>query len=96
MMPVSVRPGRVAPAPSRPSALNAQEPPLPGKVEYDQAKKFAEAFLRVPDPETADALIADKLGEGDDLRWLDRRSAHVALSSTTLATIAVIATVRIT
>src|SRR4051812_2343623 len=26
---------------------------------------LAEAFLRVPDPETADALIADKLGEGD-------------------------------
>jgi len=26
---------------------------------------LAEAFLRVPDPETADRLIADKLGEGD-------------------------------
>jgi len=26
---------------------------------------LAEAFLRVPDPETADSLIADKLGEGD-------------------------------
>ncbi|MFN3727581.1 MAG: L-glutamate gamma-semialdehyde dehydrogenase [Allosphingosinicella sp.] len=26
---------------------------------------LAEAFLRVPDPETADALIADKLGEGE-------------------------------
>ncbi|MGQ0558802.1 MAG: L-glutamate gamma-semialdehyde dehydrogenase [Sphingosinicella sp.] len=26
---------------------------------------LAEAFLRVPDPDTADALIADKLGEGD-------------------------------
>jgi len=26
---------------------------------------LAEAFLRVPDPETADQLIADKLGEGD-------------------------------
>ena len=26
---------------------------------------LAEAFLRVPDPETADALIADKLGDAD-------------------------------
>lgn len=26
---------------------------------------LAEAFLRVPDPETADALIADKLGTAD-------------------------------
>jgi RHH-type proline utilization regulon transcriptional repressor/proline dehydrogenase/delta 1-pyrroline-5-carboxylate dehydrogenase len=26
---------------------------------------LAEAFLRVPDPETADSLISDKLGEGD-------------------------------
>src|SRR5688572_26908511 len=26
---------------------------------------LAEAFLRVPDPETADSLIADKLGDGD-------------------------------
>ena len=26
---------------------------------------LAEAFLRVPDSETADSLIADKLGEGD-------------------------------
>ena len=26
--------------------VNPDEPPLPGKVEYDQAKKFAEAFLR--------------------------------------------------
>src|SRR3954466_5327438 len=26
---------------------------------------LAEAFLRVPDPETADALIADKLGNAD-------------------------------
>ncbi len=25
---------------------NPDEPPLPGKVEYQQAKKFAEAFLR--------------------------------------------------
>jgi len=26
--------------------VNPDEPPLPGKVEYDQAKKFAEAFLK--------------------------------------------------
>ena len=26
--------------------VNPDEPPLPGKVEYKQAKKFAEAFLR--------------------------------------------------
>ena len=26
--------------------VNPDEPPLPGKVEYQQAKKFAEAFLR--------------------------------------------------
>jgi pyruvate dehydrogenase (quinone) len=26
--------------------VNPDEPPLPGKVEYDQAKKFAQAFLR--------------------------------------------------
>jgi RHH-type proline utilization regulon transcriptional repressor/proline dehydrogenase/delta 1-pyrroline-5-carboxylate dehydrogenase len=26
---------------------------------------LAEAFLRVPDPETADQLIADKLGDAD-------------------------------
>src|SRR5258708_29472376 len=25
--------------------VNPDEPPLPGKVEYEQAKKFAEAFL---------------------------------------------------
>ncbi|HEV7660266.1 MAG TPA: L-glutamate gamma-semialdehyde dehydrogenase [Allosphingosinicella sp.] len=31
---------------------------------------LAEAFLRVPDPETADSLIADKLGEGD---WRSHR-----------------------
>ena len=38
---------------------------------------LAEAFLRVPDPETADALIADKLGEGD---W----RAHKGKSNSTL------------
>ena len=26
--------------------VNPDEPPLPGKVDYKQAKKFAEAFLR--------------------------------------------------
>ena len=26
--------------------VNPDEPPLPGKVEYQQAKKFTEAFLR--------------------------------------------------
>ena len=38
---------------------------------------LAEAFLRVPDPETADSLIADKLGEGD---W----RAHKGRSHSTL------------
>jgi RHH-type proline utilization regulon transcriptional repressor/proline dehydrogenase/delta 1-pyrroline-5-carboxylate dehydrogenase len=38
---------------------------------------LAEAFLRVPDPETADLLIADKLGEAD---W----RAHAGQSSSTL------------
>jgi pyruvate dehydrogenase (quinone)/pyruvate oxidase len=27
-------------------AVNPDEPPLPGKVSYDQAKKFAAAWLR--------------------------------------------------
>jgi pyruvate dehydrogenase (quinone) len=50
------RPGDVRPAISRalehdgPALVdvnvNPDEPPLPGKVEYQQAKKFAEAFLR--------------------------------------------------
>jgi pyruvate dehydrogenase (quinone)/pyruvate oxidase len=26
--------------------VNPDEPPLPGKVDYEQAKKFAQAFLR--------------------------------------------------
>ena len=38
---------------------------------------LAEAFLRVPDPETADSLIADKLGEGD---W----RAHKGRANSTL------------
>ncbi|HWT11616.1 MAG TPA: bifunctional proline dehydrogenase/L-glutamate gamma-semialdehyde dehydrogenase PutA [Allosphingosinicella sp.] len=38
---------------------------------------LAEAFLRVPDPETADSLIADKLGEGD---WRSHKGrSHSAL-----------------
>jgi RHH-type proline utilization regulon transcriptional repressor/proline dehydrogenase/delta 1-pyrroline-5-carboxylate dehydrogenase len=41
---------------------------------------LAEAFLRVPDPETADSLIADKLGEGD---WRAHRGrANSALVNT--------------
>ncbi len=38
---------------------------------------LAEAFLRVPDPDTADSLIADKLGEGD---W----RSHKGKSNSTL------------
>ena len=38
---------------------------------------LAEAFLRVPDPETADQLIADKLGDAD---W----RAHAGKSHSTL------------
>ncbi|HMG45932.1 MAG TPA: L-glutamate gamma-semialdehyde dehydrogenase [Allosphingosinicella sp.] len=38
---------------------------------------LAEAFLRVPDPKTADSLIADKLGEGD---W----RAHKGKANSTL------------
>ena len=38
---------------------------------------LAEAFLRVPDPETADSLIADKLGDGD---W----RAHKGKANSTL------------
>ena len=42
---------------------------------------LAEAFLRVPDPETADLLIADKLGEAD---W----RAHTGESNSALVNIA--------
>jgi pyruvate dehydrogenase (quinone) len=38
--------------------VNASEPPLPGKVEYEQAKKFAEAFL---DGQPHQATIATTL-----------------------------------
>ena len=41
---------------------------------------LAEAFLRVPDPETADALIADKLGDAD---W----RAHVGASASGLVNV---------
>jgi pyruvate dehydrogenase (quinone) len=45
--------------------VNPDEPPLPGKVEYDQAKKFAEAFLRgQPHKATiASTLFRDKISE---------------------------------
>jgi RHH-type transcriptional regulator, proline utilization regulon repressor / proline dehydrogenase / delta 1-pyrroline-5-carboxylate dehydrogenase len=41
---------------------------------------LAEAFLRVPDPETADALIADKLGDAD---W----AAHRGKSASSLVNV---------
>jgi pyruvate dehydrogenase (quinone)/pyruvate oxidase len=43
--------------------VNPDEPPLPGKVEYEQAKKFAEAFLRgQPRKSTiATTLFRDKI-----------------------------------
>ena len=41
---------------------------------------LAEAFLRVPDPETADALIADKLGDAD---W----KAHTGKSASSLVNV---------
>ncbi len=45
--------------------VNPDEPPLPGKVEYDQAKKFVEAFLRgQPHKATiASTLFRDKINE---------------------------------
>jgi len=45
--------------------INPDEPPLPGKVEYQQAKKFAEAFLRgQPRKATiATTLFRDKIGQ---------------------------------
>jgi pyruvate dehydrogenase (quinone) len=45
--------------------VNPDEPPLPGKVEYDQAKKFTEAFLRgQPRQATiATTLFKDKINE---------------------------------
>ncbi len=43
--------------------VNPDEPPLPGKVEYEQAKKFAEAFLKgQPHRSTiATTLFRDKI-----------------------------------
>ena len=45
--------------------VNPDEPPLPGKVEYDQAKKFAEAFLKgQPRRATiASTLFHDKISQ---------------------------------
>ena len=45
--------------------VNQDEPPLPGKVEYEQAKKFAEAFLRgQPRKATiATTLFKDKISQ---------------------------------
>ena len=45
--------------------VNPDEPPLPGKVEYDQAKKFAEAFLRGQPRKAAigTTLFKDKIDE---------------------------------
>ena len=43
--------------------VNPEEPPMPGKVEYEQAKKFARAFLRgQPHKSTiATTLFRDKI-----------------------------------
>ncbi|HEY5986407.1 MAG TPA: hypothetical protein VIV12_08535 [Streptosporangiaceae bacterium] len=45
--------------------VNPDEPPLPGKVEYQQAKKFAEAFLKgQPRKATiATTLFQDKISQ---------------------------------
>ncbi|WP_129793037.1 bifunctional proline dehydrogenase/L-glutamate gamma-semialdehyde dehydrogenase PutA [Sphingosinicella sp. CPCC 101087] len=43
---------------------------------------LAEAFLRVPDPETADSLIADKLGEGDWRSHKGRSNSGLVNSAT--------------
>src|ERR1700744_484240 len=43
---------------------------------------LAEAFLRVPDPETADRLIADKLGTGDWKRHAGRSHSSLVNSAT--------------
>jgi pyruvate dehydrogenase (quinone) len=43
--------------------VNPDEPPMPGKVEYEQAKKFAEAFLKGQPhrPTIATTLFRDKI-----------------------------------
>jgi pyruvate dehydrogenase (quinone) len=45
--------------------VNPDEPPMPGKVSYDQAKGFAQAFLRgQPHRATiASTLFRDKLDQ---------------------------------
>jgi RHH-type proline utilization regulon transcriptional repressor/proline dehydrogenase/delta 1-pyrroline-5-carboxylate dehydrogenase len=43
---------------------------------------LAEAFLRVPDPETADLLIADKLGEADWRAHAGRSASRLVNSAT--------------
>jgi pyruvate dehydrogenase (quinone) len=45
--------------------VNPNEPPLPGKIEYAQAKKFTEAFLRGQPHKTtiATTLFKDKISE---------------------------------
>jgi pyruvate dehydrogenase (quinone)/pyruvate oxidase len=45
--------------------VNPDEPPMPGKVSYEQAKKFAEAFLRGQPRKVAIAstLFRDRISE---------------------------------
>jgi len=45
--------------------VNPHEPPMPGKVSYEQAKKFAEAFLRGQPHKAsiATTLFRDKIQE---------------------------------
>ena len=43
---------------------------------------LAEAFLRVPDPETADELIADKLGDGEWSRHKGRSNSRLVNTAT--------------
>lgn len=45
--------------------VNPEEPPMPGKVEYEQAKKFAQAFLKgQPRKATiATTLFKDKIDQ---------------------------------
>ncbi|MGP1281754.1 MAG: L-glutamate gamma-semialdehyde dehydrogenase [Parasphingopyxis sp.] len=43
---------------------------------------LAEAFLRVPDPETADSLISDKLGDGDWRSHAGRSHSQLVNSAT--------------
>jgi pyruvate dehydrogenase (quinone)/pyruvate oxidase len=45
--------------------VNPNEPPLPGKIEYNQAKKFAEAFLKGQPHKVsiATTLFKDKISQ---------------------------------